>query len=375
MRKMLLPATAVLLAVAALAHADVINVDCQGTADYETIQEGINAADPGDTVLVWAGGYFGDGNRNLYFNGKQVVLTSVGGRRATTINADSIDRVFNLIPSDGPDTVIEGFTIMNGTHSYGGGIYCNGASVTVRDCIITSCTATQSSYGGGGVFVGGGGSPTFIDVTISACDGFYGGGLLSVQSSTPTLTRVAFLGNTSYERGAGAFIENVGGSFSITDCVFDNNNCTGHDGGGLFLSNASPAVTGCTFVRNRGATAGHVMLNQDSDPLVENCIFAFTTSGPAVFRWNEEQSPTFTRCIVYGNDDGDDLVGTISDTLVRDPRFCDVLHGDVTLCSNSPCLPANNGWGVLLGAFGSGCGDCDTPVEDATWGRLKALYR
>lgn len=364
------------LAVAVVsAHAGTVLVDCQGTGDCETIQEGINAAVAGDTVLVMAGGYFGDLNRNLHFNGKQVVLTSMSGRRATTINADNVDRVFNLVPSDGPDTSISGFTIMNGTQDVGGGIFFNGASITVSDCLITSCTATHSSDGGGGIRCSGGGTPTLIDVTISACRGQYGGGFSSTGGATPTLTRVRFESNMSYQRAAGAYFENPEGVFSITDCVFDNNNCTGNYGGGLYCFNASPLITGTTFVRNRAVNGGHIVLAWDSDPIIENSILAFTAAGQSVHRWNEDQSPTFTRCLVYGNSGGDDLLGVISDTLNRDPRFCGVMSGDVTLCTNSPCLPANNVWTVMMGAEDSGCPDCTVPVEETTWGRVKALWR
>jgi len=364
---------AVLLVAAGISHADTIHVDWTGAGDYETIQEGIDASDTGDTVLVAPGGYFGESNRNLHFDGKGVTLMSSGGRRATTINAENLDIVFLITQGEGPDTVISGFTIMNGTATVGGGIFCNSTSPTITDCHIIACTATHSGYGGGGIGCHAA-SPTLIDVTISACQGQIGGGLISYLGGTPSLTRVRFESNMAYERGGGAYFENPSGGFSITDCVFDNNNCVGHYGGGLYCFNASPHVTGTTFVRNRGATGGHIILAHDSDPIFENCILAFTASGPPVFRWNEEQSPTFTRCLVYGNDDGDDLVGTVSDTLHRDPRFCGVLSGDVTLCSNSPCLPGNNVWTVLMGAEGEGCGECDTPVEEMSWGSIKALY-
>ena len=49
--------------------------------------------------------------------------------------------------------------------------------------------------------------------------------------------------------------------------------------------------------------------------------------------------------------------------------------GDLTLCGNSPCLPANNPWGVLIGAHDWSCGICASPVERVSWGQIKALYR
>jgi len=376
MPRLLTLVAAALLAAVTLTQADTVVVCCQGTGDYETIQEGINAAAEGDTVLVLPGGYFGANNRGLYFNGKQLVLRSSAGRRATTINADNADRVFNLVPSDGLDTVIEGFTIMNGTASYGGGIFCNGASPTIRDCVITACTATYLSNGGGGIQCYAGAAPEITDVTISSCQGTYGGGLFALDNCAPTLTRVSFISNTSYERGGGACFDNPNSRFAITDCLFYNNNCTGLDGGAIHLRNASPMISGSTFVMNRGSNAGHIMATMDSDPTIENCILAFTQSGPPVFGWDEDQDVMVSQCIVYGNEGGDDCHGTVSDTLNCDPRFCGMLSSDFTLCSNSWALPGNNAWGVQIGAYGDGgCGECETPVEASSWGMIKAMYR
>ena len=53
----------------------------------------------------------------------------------------------------------------------------------------------------------------------------------------------------------------------------------------------------------------------------------------------------------------------------------DVAGADFTLCANSPCLPEYNGCNVLIGAYGEGCAECSSPVEDRSWGAIKAMYR
>ena len=48
-------------------NADTITVCWDGSGDYLTIQEGIDAAVDGDEVVVCPGTYTGDGNRDLYY--------------------------------------------------------------------------------------------------------------------------------------------------------------------------------------------------------------------------------------------------------------------------------------------------------------------
>ncbi|MCK4511407.1 T9SS type A sorting domain-containing protein, partial [bacterium] len=46
------------------------------------------------------------------------------------------------------------------------------------------------------------------------------------------------------------------------------------------------------------------------------------------------------------------------------PLFCSLADTNLTLHSDSPCLPANNPWGELIGALGEGCGPVTTWYVD-----------
>jgi hypothetical protein len=67
-----------------------------------------------------------------------------------------------------------------------------------------------------------------------------------------------------------------------------------------------------------------------------------------------------TCCDVYGNAGGD-WVGYIADqagingNFSADPLFCDTANGDLHIFNASPCAPANNSCGVLIGALDVGC--------------------
>ena len=80
-----------------------------------TIQAGINAAVDGDTVIVKNGTYTGDGNNDINFSGKKIVVKSENGADNCFLDgqdgAMSIAFVFN--GSETINSIVEGFTIRN----------------------------------------------------------------------------------------------------------------------------------------------------------------------------------------------------------------------------------------------------------------------
>jgi hypothetical protein len=97
-----------------------------GSADhpFDAIQEGIDAAVDGDTVLVLDGTYTGEGNRNLDFAGRLITVRSENGPENCIIDCEQAGRGFKFRTGETADAVVDGLTITNGNVGYeaGGGV-------------------------------------------------------------------------------------------------------------------------------------------------------------------------------------------------------------------------------------------------------------
>jgi len=143
----------ILLFVSHSLFSQIITVKQDGTGDFTTIQEGINASIDGDTVLVYPGTYY----ENIAYNGKEITLASLylTTKDKIYINNTIIDGNQNgscvrIMSGEDESTVLCGFTIQNGNgysvKKKGGGIYINNSNPVITDCLITNNNAI---YGGG----------------------------------------------------------------------------------------------------------------------------------------------------------------------------------------------------------------------------------
>jgi predicted outer membrane repeat protein len=429
---------------------------CAGTvhvpADQPTIQQGLDAADSDDMVLVAPDTYSGPLNRDLDFDGKSIVLMSESGAANTFIDCDGLGRGFRFHSGEDTTAVVQGFTIMNAVADSGAGAFCSGgSSPRFEDCMFTmnsaimfggalyaigsspvirSCTfelnevtGGAASHGGALALTGGSsatvadcecvgntatadGGAVFVDssaaqfiecsFTANSSSGGGGGAAQAVLQPAPTFTSCVFTGNSGSQGGA---IYTQSSPIVLTDCDFIGNSAPGSGGALALLYSASTAqITSCTFVDNGGGPGGALTCFDSANAVVGNCTFVGNSSGIGVIyvisasptventiiafsdggvaaTCSGGGTPVFSQCVLFGNTGGDDLCGVVSDTLHRDPRFCWMEGGDLTLCLDSPCSVVLNPWGHLIGALDVGCGACGSAVAQANWGTIKAMYR
>jgi len=189
-----------------------ISVNPDGTGDFTAIQAAIIDANDGDTIMVANGSYTGADNRDIVFLGKAITLRSENGAQSCFIDCEGLGRGFLIHNGEGPDTVIDGFTIVNGSADDGGGILCDGASVTILNCIIIQNMADN------------------------------GGGVSIKDSAGATLKNCVIAENISNGAGA-AGIDCVNADATIVNCTITDNSSLGDAGGISLIAESNALIT------------------------------------------------------------------------------------------------------------------------------------
>jgi hypothetical protein len=130
-------------------------------AAFKTIQDGIDAASDGASVIVASGTYV----ENVRFNGKNIVLRSADPLdpvvvRSTIIDGGGSGSVVTFAGTENETCVLYGFTIRNGSASIGGGINGAGTHATIQNNVIVE---NEAENGGG----------------VASCDGAVRGNLIA----------------------------------------------------------------------------------------------------------------------------------------------------------------------------------------------------
>jgi len=284
------------------------------------IQAAVDAANPGETVLVTngvfaTGGAFLGGTSNLVAWSKPLTVRSLNGPAQTTIQGSALLRGVFV----GSHSLLAGFTITNGAAATGGGLYCSADSI-ISNCTMVGNTATST---GGGAFNQG------------------------------TLTDCLLGKNTASGGGAG-----VSGGM-LARCVLTNNVATGAGGGAL-----NATLYNCLLAANTGrawggGASGSALFNCT---VVSNVVlrsFPRPVAGGA-----GAYNSVLWNCIVFGNTGANNVEGGAANytcatplptngigNIAIAPLFVDASGGNYRLAAGSPCINAGINQDWMIGAL------------------------
>ena len=287
---------------------------------FDTIQEGIDLAGPGDTVRIADGTYTGPGNIDLDFRGKAIVLASVNGAAAVTIDAQYLGRGFTFHSGETAASIVDGFTITNGSASSGGGMMVsNGSAPTIRNCVFLNNASTSSAGGGGGIGTATGSSPTLKNCVLENNTAVNaGGGMSNGADCNPAIHACTFTANSA-TWGGGAMYNHLC-SPTVSNSIFSRN-ISAHWGGAVHnnYDAADPVFSDCRFTANAAQQGGAVFNRNGADPQFVGCTFSKNDADPvgqggAIFNRDNGTNPVIIACSFSENTASDDGGGIYSNS-------------------------------------------------------------
>ncbi len=183
-----------------------------------------------------------------------------------------LDNAYHVvtISGAGPQTILDGFTIMAGranasTSDGGGGLKIVNSNPTIRDCLFTG----NLGKNGGAVHVSSVISPnfeacTFLENTAETS----GGALFLTQTSGLRLDRCSILGNSAVVNGGG--LHNNGGLAELTSTILSGN--TAAQGGAMNNILGTLILTNCTISGNLAASSVGGVSNTNGSSNVKSCV-------------------------------------------------------------------------------------------------------
>jgi thermitase len=253
-------------------------IDLKVPDNYKTIQNAIDDASDGDIIIVADGTYTGDGNIDMDFRGKAITLKSENGPQHCIIDCLNTSRAFEFHSGEDANSILDGFTITNGSvGDYGGAILCTASSPTINNCIFIENHA-----------------------------GNYGGAIANMYSSSPLLTNCTFtknsVGPNSSSIAYGGAVFNLDKSSpTLINCTFTNNYAQ-YFGGAIYNEdNCNPVIIKCKFSMNKAQHGGGVYNYNNCNPIIQNSILNKNTAQYGGAIKNSEAQVTLINCTITEN--------------------------------------------------------------------------
>ena len=320
--------------------ANIIYVDINGTGNYTTIQEGINAAVDGDTVLVYPGTYY----ENISYNGKNIVVASLflttqdtSYISQTIIDGNNTGNVVSFTYGEDSTAVLTGLTIQNsGNSSLNAGIICSSSPTITNNIISLNSHGIDCEYA----------TPAINNNIISS--NIYLG--IECFESSPIIK-----GNIIFDNKSGIGLHGSSSSSIVkNNTIYSNintgiscsysaaiicNNIIFSNNGGIYCYRGALIITNNTI-----SNCEHGISCRNSSPTITNTIIWGNVNSFYFDDWTNPyvvpSNPLIYYCCIEDSfpSQGTDVGGNIYD----DPLFVNPESGDYHLQTGSPCIDAGD---------------------------------
>ncbi|HNW47042.1 MAG TPA: hypothetical protein PLS99_06475 [Thermotogota bacterium] len=207
----------------------VVRYDATGVyqRSYDKLSEAVAEAGNGDRIEVDGGTVLNNEAQQVTVSGTEVTIHSSDPGHPFTIDmSGKNDRVFNIT---------------------------NGASVTIRDAIVTG--GAPASGDGGGIHITGNSAVTAINTRIASNTAKSGGGVY-VMAGTFNATETSIISNRA-DWGGGVFVQN--GFFNATESTVESNEAA--FGGGIHITgNSTVRAINTTIASNTAYDGGGALV-------------------------------------------------------------------------------------------------------------------
>lgn len=395
-----------IVSLSQILHSQIINFPI----DYPTIQQAINIASNGDTILVMPGTYF----ENISISSKILTIGSLfltTGNNLypdqTILDENSSGSVITVINSN---LNLAGLTVTHGKAFIGGGMFADSSDISIDKCIFEYNVAIDHDFARGGaitcqqydstktqnatitntifrnnsatyaagavIFISGLTDPSGLNILLDNCefiDNKSGGngngrvGALRIKGENTIfqVTNCIFVGNEA-ERWSSSVQIKAYASGEFTNCLFYDNDSTYQHFGELYTSSVQmyDSVVNfnyCTFVFDMPEERIGLAVSGGGIATINNCI-VFGNVPKLLYVHSWEGLPA-TLSLEYSNIlgglnsvnvDSLSVIHWLTGNIDSDPLFCDAENHFYTLAQNSPCIGTGEN-GNNIGAYGVGC--------------------
>jgi hypothetical protein len=269
----------------------------------KTIGHAISLASSGDSIVIAPAIY----KENLTIT---IDLQLLGTDSSITVIDGQQENSVISIPNSGNRVKISKLTMRNGAAPCGGGLYNQGIVLLENSAVVENSADSDPAYGGGicnfgtmtiklstirrnttgggydsfGVGILNGGTLVIEESTINDNVGgtnyTYGGGIGNESEGSVTINRSTISGNQT-PNGAGAGIDNEGGTVAVVNSTISKNVASYGGGAGGIGNEYSGTVTihNCTISGNRANFGGGLVNVPGSTLKLQNSIVANNSSG------------------------------------------------------------------------------------------------